>query len=383
MPPIGNALRLARLAIFDPRYFAAQAARKLRRTLLLDYRFGRDGKAGRPAAVTFEVTHRCNCRCYMCDLYGTGAEPETVRSGAERPEETLSEDEDRRLMAQLAAHRPVISLTGGEPLLAERGMRLVRLAREFGLAVTITTNGTLLERHAEEIVMAGVDNITVSIDGPRELHDDIRGAARVFDRAAAGLARLHAVKLAAGSSRPHVDINATICGRNHDRLSEIPPVAEALGAERLQFSHLWYWEPRQVEAHNKAFGAVAPCTVQNVLALEGIDVDALVREIGKVRARAGGVPVKFLPEIDGDDVRTYYTEPSAPVKSGRCVAPWLNVRIMPDGEVIPCLDVKVGNVRHASLDDLWNGDAMRRFRRMVQTRKIMPGCTRCCKLFSY
>lgn len=45
----------------------------------------------------------------------------------------------------------------------------------------------LLEKYAEDLVNLGIDEIIFSLDGPREIHDTIRGGEGIFDRTIKGL----------------------------------------------------------------------------------------------------------------------------------------------------------------------------------------------------
>jgi radical SAM protein with 4Fe4S-binding SPASM domain len=118
----------------------------------------------------FEITRRCNLSCAYC--------------GSDCTERTQSEEleiEDwLRIADQLARDftpgKVMIAVTGGEPLtkpgLLELFHRLHRLGFPFGMV----TNGTLLDRDkARELVATGIRSISVSLDGPAEINDRLRG----------------------------------------------------------------------------------------------------------------------------------------------------------------------------------------------------------------
>lgn len=105
------------------------------------------------------VTDRCNLRCVYC-IPEDGVELTTH-------EELLSFDEIYRVcsvMAAMGLHK--IKLTGGEPLIRRDLDKLVKKLKETpGIEqVTLTTNGVLLEEKVDDLVKAGIDAITVSID---------------------------------------------------------------------------------------------------------------------------------------------------------------------------------------------------------------------------
>lgn len=56
------------------------------------------------------------------------------------------------------------------------------LITDAGLRCNIITNAMLLEKYAEDLVNLGIDEIIFSLDGPREIHDTIRGGEGIFNQ---------------------------------------------------------------------------------------------------------------------------------------------------------------------------------------------------------
>ena len=112
--------------------------------------------------LRLSVTDKCNLRCFYCL-------PEGFR-GFEEPDNWLRFDEIERVVAAFAGlgvNR--IRLTGGEPLVRRGLPRLVaRLAALPGVGdLSLSTNATLLQRHAGDLRDAGVSRINVSLDSLR------------------------------------------------------------------------------------------------------------------------------------------------------------------------------------------------------------------------
>jgi cyclic pyranopterin phosphate synthase len=113
------------------------------------------------------VTDRCNFRCTYCmprEVFGQGF------AFLER-EELLTFEEIARVVgvfAELGVSK--VRLTGGEPLLRRGIADLVGLVAAIDGVddVALTTNGSLLPRHAEALRAAGLDRITVSLDSVDE-----------------------------------------------------------------------------------------------------------------------------------------------------------------------------------------------------------------------
>ena len=128
------------------------------------------GGSPRLLSVGFLLTYRCNRKCAFCRL------PDLAGS-----EMTTSEVMD--LLTQFRRRGVTrCGLSGGEPLLREDLGDIVTRAAELGFLLNINTNGWLLAEQIDRLRAAR--QITVSLDGPPELHDSARGTdsfARLVD----------------------------------------------------------------------------------------------------------------------------------------------------------------------------------------------------------
>jgi MoaA/NifB/PqqE/SkfB family radical SAM enzyme len=83
-----------------------------------------------------------------------------------------------------------VGISGGEPLLyAELGDLLLR-ARELGMTATVTTNAMLISEERADMLKKRATLVAVSLDGPPDSHNRMRGHPRAFDRMAAGVDQL-------------------------------------------------------------------------------------------------------------------------------------------------------------------------------------------------
>ena len=137
--------------------------------------------------LALSVHSACNCRCVMCDIW---------KANADKREIGLDELE-RHIDAIRRLHVQRVMLTGGEPLLHRNLWVLCDRLRREGIRVTLVTTGLLVEPHADSIARA-IDDLVVSIDGPPDVHDEIRRVPHAFDRIEKGLRKV----LAAAPARP-------------------------------------------------------------------------------------------------------------------------------------------------------------------------------------
>ncbi len=127
-----------------------------------------------PTTAGLNVTDNCCLRCIMCNEW-------RQRS---RIDDELTTEEWKDIIEQLReAGIQRVGMTGGEPLLRDDLAELISYAHELGLEASVVTNGYLLnERRAEELVAAGLTEISLSVDALGETYDRIRGVKGAHER---------------------------------------------------------------------------------------------------------------------------------------------------------------------------------------------------------
>ena len=93
---------------------------------------------------------------------------------------------------------PEVLVRGGEPFLFPGIIELLEYLLEKGIATSVDTNGTMLERYAADLVRLGDVELTISVDGPEAVHDAVRGINGSFRRIEHGLIALRAEEEEAG-----------------------------------------------------------------------------------------------------------------------------------------------------------------------------------------
>jgi MoaA/NifB/PqqE/SkfB family radical SAM enzyme len=125
----------------------------------------------------------------------------------------------------------VVSISGGEPFLYSGLRELLQHAKSLGLRTTVTTNGYFLQPRKLEPLLDFVDVLAVSLDGPPEMHNRLRGSPDAFDRLCAGLESLRASGLNFGFIH-------TLTQETWEHLPWIAEFAAASGARLLQLHPL-------------------------------------------------------------------------------------------------------------------------------------------------
>src|ERR671910_159402 len=113
--------------------------------------------------LALSVHSACNCRCVMCDIW---------KANASKREISLA-DLQRHVSSLRQLHVQRVMLTGGEPLLHSNLWTLCDLLKSEGVKMTLVTTGLTIEPHVADINRV-IDELVVSIDGPPDVHDQIR-----------------------------------------------------------------------------------------------------------------------------------------------------------------------------------------------------------------
>ena len=179
-----------------------------------------------PRLIFWELTKRCNLRCRHCR-----AEADDAAFSGELPTGAIT-----GIIDDIAAFaKPIMVLTGGEPLFRDDIFAIARHARGRGLRTALATNGTLIDEAAARAIRdAGIMRVSISIDGSTaDSHDGFRGIPGSFESALRGAERLAAAGV-------EFQFNTTVTRRNAAELEEILRLAEDRGAAAL---HLFMLVP--------------------------------------------------------------------------------------------------------------------------------------------
>ena len=180
---------------------------------------GHISNENKPRLIFWEVTKGCNLRCIHCRASAT--ELSSPRD--------LSTRTALGIIDQIAeAAKPILVLSGGEPLYRSDIFQLATYARDKGLRVALATNGTLVTKEiARMIVDCGIKRVSISLDGADALtHDAFRSIPGAFDAAVQGLHNLKALGMS-------VQINMTIARHNAKQLPDVLELAKTIGADAL------------------------------------------------------------------------------------------------------------------------------------------------------
>jgi heme b synthase len=166
--------------------------------------------------VAWEVTRSCNLACVHCRA--------SALCGPYSGE--LDTAGCKKLLDEIAAFsKPVVILTGGEPLLRPDIFEIADYGNRKGLRMVMATNGTLVtEEIARKLVDVGIMRVSISIDGLNaESHDAFRKVPGAFAGTMVGIEAMKKAGL-------EFQINTTITKANLDQIKGIFDLTVSLGA---------------------------------------------------------------------------------------------------------------------------------------------------------
>jgi radical SAM protein with 4Fe4S-binding SPASM domain len=275
-----------------------------------------------PLVLSWNVTRKCNLKCPHCYINATTQELKNE----------LNTEEAKMLMDQISeVSRPLLILSGGEPLLRKDIFELIRYGSAKGFKMGLGSNGSLIDdRVAKELKKAGIATVSVSLDSSiPEQHDAFRGIEGSWEKTVAAIRALKEQNVL-------VQVNTTVTQQNYGEIEDILLLAERLGVENF---HLFFLVPtgRGVKVTD-----ISPSKYETM-------IKTTFSKAGrhKLNVRPSCAPqfMRIAKDV-GLDMRQWIRG---------CIAGLYYCRIYPNGDVTPCpyLPVRLGNVREKTFSEIW------------------------------
>jgi len=297
-----------------------------------------------PLVISWNVTRKCNLKCSHCYINAT---KEELRG-------ELTTEEAKRLMDQISdVSRPLLILSGGEPLLREDIYDLIRYGASKGFRMGLGSNGSLLDEVvARKLRDAGIKTVSISLDSSiPEKHDEFRGVEGSWQKA------VKAVK-ALKQNGVLVQVNTTVTQQNHGEIDEIMSLAEQIGVENF---HLFFLVPT---GRGAKIADISPAQY------EGMIKSTFAKTMNhslNVRPSCAPQFMRIAKDL-GLDMRQWIRG---------CIAGLYYCRVYPNGDITPCpyLPVKLGNIREKSFSEIWFNSEV--FTNLRDPKKLKGKCGSC------
>jgi heme b synthase len=313
-----------------------------------------------PKWIAWEITRRCNLRCVHCR---SSSETEAIG----HPDFPLSEA--FRVLDDIAGYaKPVVVLSGGEPLVRKDVFEIARYGTDKGLRMCLATNGTLVDTGVcENIKSSGIRIVSLSLDGSEaKVHDDFRNQEGAFSGTinAARLFREHGIEFI---------VNSSFTKRNQEEIPRVYRLAKELGATA------WYMFMIVPTGRGEE--------IMNEL-ISKEDYDEILdwhydmeKDEDTMLVRPTCAPHYYRVVLqrskkEGEKFRKRTLKFSTGGAKG-CIAGQLICLIDVDGNVLPCsyFPKPAGNIREKSFREIWEGSEL--FRDLRDFKKYKGRCGSC------
>ncbi|MBL7196991.1 MAG: radical SAM protein [Candidatus Omnitrophica bacterium] len=299
--------------------------------------------------VIVSITNLCNSSCRMCDI------------PREKNEELSSSQWKEVIKDAQSIGASTIVFSGGEPLLRKDIFELISFVKGNGMTACITSNGLLIdEENASKLAAAGIDVVNISIEGPKDTHDYLRGRGS-FEKAISACKNL---------KRYNIETTlATVVSRyNYRYLDYIVKLASEHGATTVKFQPF-----NPLFIRNKAREADFLLSKK-----EGMELSNKIKDIISLCAKHGisTNPSSYLEKVPDYLTKNFFDS------NGGCNALWASCPITSKGEVYPCWvlsgrDKLIGSVKKKRLTEIWGSKRHDLMRRRIK-KEGCPVCMMSC-----
>ena len=308
-----------------------------------------------PRHVVWELTLQCDLACRHCGS----------RAGPKRPDE-LTTAECFTLLDQLKElGTQEVTLIGGEAYLHDGWLDIIRHARAIGLEVGITSGGRgFTKERAQAAAEAGLQTVSISLDGLAETHDRLRGVRGSHEAALAALTNLRAAGIPVG-------VNTQI---NRLSVGELEATLELVIA---QGAHSW-----QIQL-TVAMGRAVD---EPEVLLQPYELLALFPRLSALQARCKEAGVRLWPGNNIGYFGPYESELRGSLPRGHhtsCGAGRGTMGIESDGSIKGCPSLPSeawigGNIRQTPVREIWQRSPALRYMRDRTVQDDLWGFCRSC-----
>ncbi len=315
--------------------------------------------------VVWNCTRRCNLGCIHC--YANAS-----RQSSPGEMDTAA---GKAFIGDLADFSvPVLLFSGGEPLLREDLFELANLAKEHGLKLGLSTNGTIItEEVARKISHVGFAEVGISLDGIGSNNDLFRGKSGAYQAALRGIRNCVALGL-------RVSLRLTITRSNYQEITAIFRLVEEENIDRVCFYHLAYsgraGNLREEDLSHSQTRSVVDLICEHTLDLHRRD---LPKEILTVGNHADGVYL-YLRLREQDQQRANRILDLLRMNGGNNSG--IRIGAVDDlGNVHPdqfWWHYSLGNVRQRKFGDIWLDTSEPLMQGLKNRKNLLKGrCARC------
>jgi radical SAM protein with 4Fe4S-binding SPASM domain len=305
-----------------------------------------------PSNINIDLSSKCNLRCTFCHL--------SYFAPNETNKQISAEDFDAKFLPLLPHLESITLFSKYEVLTCRDFIPIFDRICEHGIETYFSTNGLLLSNEIIEAIVDRLKYLTISITGfTKDRYRkfmDFDG----FEKLEANLDQLN--KLKNDQKTPYPILRFSTVGMQ-DTLDELPSAIDFAkrhkAEEGVQFTSLYVYEPAKLDQ------------------LPAANIDRYNSLTDRAISYAKQKNVKLVLQSGTMEENSQATEAMG---HKHCSLPWTQMSIQSNGDVYPCAVAydPIGNIYEDTLEDIWQGELMVKFRLGVNDLENMNNDCRDC-----
>jgi len=325
----------------------------------------------------------CELKCKICPYWGeNGACDDLVfkKRYINKEEALIDVKSVKKFIDQILIFKPkMITLSGGEPLMFKGWVEIAKYVKSKGIKVSLSTNGLHLNKFFEPILKY-IDSIQLNLGGTKEILSKTRGANYGFDLVIKNIKTIAELKKKKKQIFPFIRIIYVVSDLSYRHLVEFYEYFKNnnIEVDDFYFQHFMSAEKKIINEQSKLlkkFGMKVSLWQGYKYNSTKVDTDYLLEQIKKLLPYTN---VKFSPQMNEAEIKNYYSKRKNLIKRDyACRAPWEQVDLYPNGDIMTCPDCIIGNIFKNTFSDIWNGEKNYKIKDYITKKKEMPGCRSC------
>ena len=324
----------------------------------------------KPTQALLIMTYRCTSQCKLCTIWMKGKKIDKKKE--------LTLDDWKKCIDMLnPMDLKFIEIFGGDSLLRKDvTIPLIDYIKKSNknIIVELPTNCNLIDRKTViALIKAGVDRLYISLDGPIEIHDKIRGTQGTYNNVQKAIQYFVEEKKNLKSKTPQIIINCVISSNNVNEFERIIPIAKKLGVDVIEFEYVGEFKEDNIQ--NTNFDGIKPTpfyvnrSSSNLLNLE--QANLLKKKMKNIRELANNLKMKISTSVI--DALTIENLVNGTIPNKKCYICRCLVTIDPFGNVICCTHYNnyfFGNIKKETLSSIRKNNKFRSFLNSQKKGKI-------------
>lgn len=335
------------------------------------------------------INSECGLHCKMCDI-GSENKDASIYNFLKGGDKGTRLDLD--LLIQRIKEAPssleLIHIVGTEPTLHPQLPNLIRKLKDMGKKVLVTTNGINIKRTLIPMLENGVDDVMLSIDGPAEIHNDIRGRDGLFEDIFNFLSAKRKEITEFRKKEQKIVICCAVTPMNYLFIGKLLRGIPNDIVGDVWCTHMNYISGKSAEIHNRCYPEykIGMSCIHPEMAPTIINPWLMEKSMREARKIAKELNISFVeaPVVRNSyDYEMLYHDEEVSVGRTFCMAPYSTMQINADGSTCVmsrCYNIMSGNIKDKSLEEIFNGAGYSGLRKRLNDIGIYEPCKRCCAI---